>query len=104
MTLIVFRQCLKRHRESDGGGRSASERVGREDRVVEDHRLGLAAKKADFQRAPELVGVRARPVVVQSIEPAPSLFAMAKAVVRHREEQPVQGLIGRPFRRLICLL
>ncbi len=67
------------------------ERVGREDRVVEDHRLGLAAEQADLQLVPELGRVRAELMIPQLVEPAASLIAMTQAVVGHRQERPIRG-------------
>ena len=49
---------------------SMSERVGREDRVVKDHRLGFAAEEADFQLGPELARLCARLAIMEFVEPA----------------------------------
>ena len=75
------------------------ERIGREDRVVEDHRLGLATEEADFQFVPELIRIGTRLAVAEPVEPAASLFAMPEAVVGHGQEGPVE----RRFRPVTCL-
>ena len=67
------------------------ERIGWEDRVVEDHRLGLAAEEANFQFVPELVGIGARLAVAEPVEPAASLVVMSETVVSHRQEYPILG-------------
>jgi hypothetical protein len=43
--------------------------IGREDRIVEDHRLGLAKEEADFQLVPELLGISVRLAVPKPVEP-----------------------------------
>src|SRR5438094_810778 len=69
-------------------GCSVRERVGREDRVVEDHGLGFASEEADLQFTTELIGVCARLAVTESVEPATSLVTMSEAVMSHRQEGP----------------
>ena len=61
--------------------RLTRERVVREDRVVEDHGLGLVPEHADLQLIPELDRVRAGLMLPQPVEPAAGLGAMAQAVV-----------------------
>ncbi len=66
------------------------ERVGREDRVVEDHRLGLAAEEAGRHLRPELGRVLTRTITPQPVEPSVGLDAMAELEVSHGEEGPIR--------------
>jgi hypothetical protein len=68
-----------------------SERVGRENRIVNDNGFGLAAEEADLELVPKLVVNRTRHVFAEPVEPATSLVAMPEAIVSHRQERPVLG-------------
>ncbi len=67
------------------------ERVGREARVIKDHRLGLVPKEPDLQFVPELGGILARRPVTEPVEPSPGLVAMPETMVSHGQEHPVLG-------------
>jgi hypothetical protein len=62
------------------------ERVGREDRVVDDDRLNLAPKETDFKFAPKFVGITAGVVLLEPSKPAARCVAMPEPVMSHRQE------------------
>ena len=70
---------------------SRRERVGRENGIVEDHRLGLTAEQAKFQLMPESAVSASGLMVSQPVEPLEGLIPMSQAVVSHRQERPVRG-------------
>ena len=95
---------------------SVRERVSREDRVVEDHRFGLAAQQAELQfpevgpkaacnliqlilRGAALVGT----MIPKAIEPAVGFRTMALTGMSHRQESPGAGVVLTPFQRADCL-
>ncbi len=59
---------------------SASKRVGRKNRVVEDHGLRFNSEEADFQFLPEVVGIGAGLAVPEPVEPAASLVVVPETV------------------------
>ncbi len=70
------------------------ERVAWKNRVVEDHRLGLAAKKTNLQFAPERKAVWLRLEIPAHFEAPAGLVTMPYTEVSHREEGPVRGLFS----------
>ena len=73
-----------------------NERVFREDRIEENHRLGLSAQEADFQFLPELVGVRTWLAATQLASKKFSLVATPETVVRQRRNTQSWGRLA-PF-------
>ena len=61
--------------------------VRREDRVVEDHGLGLAAQEADLKLRPERVRVGL--ATAEAVEPTAGFLIMSKAIVGQGEEDPI---------------
>lgn len=63
---------------------SAGERVSWENRVVEDHCLGLAAEEAHLHFAPGQAEAGLGHRIREPLQPVAGLFVMPKAVVSHR--------------------
>jgi hypothetical protein len=63
---------------------STGQRVCRECRVEQDHRLGLVAEEADLEFIEESVGIRAGTTMSEPVDPAARLLAMPEAQMGHR--------------------
>ena len=56
-------------------------RVGRENRIVEDHRFRLVREEAQFQLGPESVGLLGGVMCSELLQPLEGLLAMPQVVV-----------------------
>ena len=87
-------QCLGVLDAASGRPLSGRERIGREDRIVQDHGLGLAAQEADFKLVPERKGMAAGLTAAEPVQPAAGLVFVTQAMMSQGQKRPILGALS----------